>query len=272
MNGVVLGSVVFFSFFVMPLFLTRTAFGDNPKELKKVISENKIEKSIVLIPFHFLFQSESILKIQDNPPFDDKGNLIIYSLGKSDENILKFYSEKDFKGIWRIDITSEVDMKRTYSAVKLGFKKDDGISYIDFRAKNLPLDGFPHFVFAVGIGDKFTEDFLGYRTPEGSDFWGTAIVFGEPDGKNYYSHTHTLTQTGIYDFKLNFVPTKCTTKFDVEINGIKAVSYEHESHESDGQPKTLEFSAGMQKGKNIIKFVPKANGCLILGNAVLKKR
>ena len=272
MNGVLLGSVVFFSFFVMPLFLTRTAFGDNPKELKRVVSENNIEKSIILIPFHSLFQSESILKIQDNPPFDNKGNLIIYSLGKSDENILKFYSEKDFRGVWRIDITSEIDMKRTYSAVKLGFKRDDGISYIDFMTKNLPVDGFPHFISTVGIGNKFTEDFLGYRTPEGYDFWGTAIVFGEPDGKNYYSQAHTLTQTGVYDFKLNFVPTKCTTKFDIEINGIKAVSYEHKNHESDGQPKTLEFSAGMQEGKNIIKFVPKANGCLILGNAVLKKR
>ena len=273
MNGILAGMLVFFAFFVMPLFLERNTFGDNHKELKKLISENNIEKSIVLIPFYFGFHSESILKIQDNPPFDDRGNLIIYSLGKLDENILKFYSEQDFKEVWRIDIVSEIDFKRTYSATKLSFKKDDGIYYIDFAAQYLPVDGYPQFILAlIGSSNKFTEDFFGYYMPEKSDFYGSAVVFGEPDGKNHYILEHTVTQTGTYDFKLNFVPTKCTTKFNIEINDVKSVSYDNSNHESDNRLKTLEFSAGMRKGKNTIKFVPEANGCLILGNAILQKR
>ena len=274
MNGFVIGAVVFFTFFVMPLFLSPNAFGDNPRELKKVIAENKIENSIVFIPVQLLFNSESILKIQDNPPFDKSGNLIIYDLGKSDENILKFYSEQDFKEVWKITIASDVNLKRTYSAVKLDFKKDDGSSYIDFMAKDLPLSGSPQFIFELfGTGNKFTDDFFGYyMQPEESYFYGTAIFFGEPDGKNYFLHEHTVTQSGIYDFKLNFVPTKCTTRFNIEINGVKSASYDNSAHESDSRIKTLEFSAGMRKGKNTVKFVPEANGCLILGNAVLQKR
>ena len=272
MNGLLIGSIVFFTFFVMPSFLERNTFGDNQKELKKLISENKIEKSIVLIPFYFGFHSESILKIQENPPFDGKGNLIIYSLGKLDENILKFYSEQDFKEVWRIDITSEFNLKRSYSATKLDFKKDDGISYIDFAAKNLPVGGSPQFILGlIGSSNKFTEDFLGYRMPENSDFYGTLIVFGEPNGENYYLLEHTVIESGIYNFKLDFVPTKCTTKFNIEINGVKSAGYDNSAHESDSMIKTLEFSAGMQKGKNSIKFVPEANGCLILGKAVLQK-
>ena len=184
-----------------------------------------------------------------------------------------FYSERDFKEVWRIDIASEINLKRTYSATKLDFKKDDGTSYIDFMAKNLPVSGLPHFILVtIGEGNKLTEDFLGYYTPQGSDFWGTAVVFGEPDGKNYYLHEHTVPQAGIYDFKLKFVPTKCTSKFNIEINGIKSTSFDNSGHEADSQVKTLEFSAEMKKGKNTIKFVPEANGCLILGNAVLQKR
>lgn len=273
MNGILAGMLVFFTFFVMPSFLERNTFGDNQKELKKLISENKIEKSIVLIPFYFGFNSESILKIQDDPPFDSKGNLIIYSLGKLDENILKFYSELDFKGIWRIDIVSEFNLKRTYSATKLDFKKNDGNSYIDFAAKNLPVGGSPQFILGlIGSSNKFTEDFFGYYMPEESDFYGTAVVFGEPNGKNHYLLEHTVTESGMYDFKLKFVPTKCTTKFNVEINDVKSASYDNSNHESDSRLKTLEFSAEMQKGKNTVKFVPEANGCLILGNAVLQKR
>lgn len=272
MNGLLIGSLVFFTFFIMPLFLERNTFGDNHKELKKLISENKIEKSIVLIPFYFGFHSESILKIQDNPPFDDRGNLIIYSLGKLDENILKFYSERDFKEVWRIDIVSEFNLKRTYSATKLDFIEDDGISYIDFAAKNLPVNGYPHFILAlIGSSNKFTEDFFGYYMPEKSDFYGSAVVFGEPNGKNHYILEHTVTQTGTYDFKLNFVPTKCTTKFNIEINGVKSAGFDNEKHESDTILQTLEFSAEMRKGKNSVKFVPETNGCLVLSDMILQK-
>ena len=119
--------------------------------------ENKIENSIVLTHFQVPFQPESILKLQDDPPFDRHGNLIIYSLGPSDWNLLKFYSDKDFKEAWRIDLVSETGQKRTYSATKLDFIEDDGISYINFLAKDLPLRGKPQFLYGLfGMGNKFT--------------------------------------------------------------------------------------------------------------------
>lgn len=273
MNGLLIGLIVFFCFFVFPSFCKKVPFSENPYELKKIISENKIENSIIFTNFQVPYQAESTLKLQDDPPFDKFGNLIIYSFGRSDENILKFYSEKDFKEAWRIGVASEIDQKRTYSATKLDFLDDDGIYYISFLAKDLPLSGYPKFLYGIiGGGNDFTENFFGYRQPVNYNFGGTGIFFGEPDGKNYYAHSHTLKEGGIYDLKLNFMPTKCTTKFNVEINGVKSVSYDNTSHESDGSPDTLEFSAEMQRGKNIIKIVPEAGGCLILSDMILQKR
>ena len=164
-------------------------------------------------------------------------------------------------------------MKKTYTAEKLGFMRDDGISYISFLAKDMPVSGLPHFIFGILMpGNKFVEDFFNYIPAEGDFRPGLGVVFGEPDGKNHYGHEHTLKEGGIYDAKLNFVPTKCTTKFNVEINGVKSVSYDNSSHDSDSQIKMLEFSAEMKKGRNSIKFVPEANGCLILSDMILQKR
>ena len=273
LNGFFTGTLVFFVFFIFPSFCYKVGFGENPYEIKRLIEENKIENSIVLTHFQVPFQPESILKLQDDPPFDRHGNLIIYSLGPSDWNLLKFYSDKDFKEAWRIDLVSETGQKRTYSATKLDFIEDDGISYINFLAKDLPLRGKPQFLYGIfGMGNKFTEDFFDYHPPEKSVFAGTGIVFGEPDGGNYYGHEHTLKEGGVYDVKTNFVATGCTTKFYIEINGMKSAAYDNSAHLSDSLPQTLEFSAEMKKGKNIIKFVPEANGCLILSDMILQKR
>ena len=273
MNGVFAGLIVFFSFFVLPFFCRKALFGENPYEIKRIIEENKIENSIVFTQFQVLFQPETISKLQDNPPFDRHGNLIIYSLGKSDENLLKFYSEKDFKGAWRILVASEINQKRTYSLTKLDFMEDDGVSYIHFVAKDMPISGYPKFIYGIiGPGNKFTEYFFKYHPPATSNFMGTGIVFGEPDGKNYYGQEHTLKEDGIYDVKVTFVPTECTPKFYVDINGIKSAAYDNTNAENLSLPHTLEFTAGMKKGRNSIKFVPEANGCLILSDMILQKR
>ena len=276
MNGLLAGLTVFFVFFVMPVYFYKVGFGENPYKIKKIIEENKIENSIVFIPYNFLFNSGSILKIQDNPPFDKHGNLIIYSLGRADENIMKYYTKDDFKGVWKINVASEdMEQRRTFSAEKLDFVEDDGISYINFGAKNIPIKGFPTFIWGVeNFPNKFTEDFFGYHVSENFKFdgGGLAIVFGEPDGKNDFLQEHTLKLAGEYNFKLTFIPTKCTTKFHIEINGINSVSYEHKNHDLEDKPYILEFDAGMKNGRNSIKFVPEANGCLILSDMVLQKR
>ena len=273
LNGFFAGALVFFTFFVVPSFCYKVGFGENPYEVKRIIEENKIENSIVFTHFQVPFQPESILKLQDDPPFDRHGNLIIYSLGLSDANVLKFYSEKDFKEAWRIDLVSETDLKRRYSATKLNFLEDDGISYISFLAKDLPLSGNPQFVYGIfGKGNPFTEFFFDYHPPEDSVFAGTGIVFGELDGRNYYGHEHTLKEGGLYDVKLNFAATGCTTKFYIEINGMKTISYDNADHKSDSLPQTLKFTAEMKKGRNSINFVPEANGCLILSDMILQKK
>ncbi len=273
MNGLLTGLVVFFAFFLIPLYCYKVGFGENPYKIKRIIEENKIENSIVFTHFQVPFQPESILKIQDDPPFDKHGNLIVYDFGKLNENMLKFYSEKDFKEAWKIELVSENGLERNYSAKKIDFIEDDGVSYISFLAKDLALSGLPKFHYVIlGAGNKFAEDFFDYHPPENSTFAGTGIVFGEPDGKNYYDHEHSLKEGGKYDCRLTFVATGCTTKFYVDINGIKSASYNNAGNEKQSLPQTLEFTAEMKKGKNSIKIVPEANGCLILSDMILQKR
>jgi hypothetical protein len=273
MNGLFAGLIVFFSFFVLPSFCNKSPFGENPYEVKRIIEENKIENSIVFTQFQVSFQPETTFKIQDDPPFDRHGNLIIYSLGRSDENLLKYYSEKDFKGAWRILVSSDIAGKRRYSLTKLDFMEDDGVSYINFMAKDIPISGYPKFIYGIlGSGNKFSEDFFKYRPPAPLNFMGTGIFFGEPDGKNYYGHEHTLKEGGTYDVEVTFIPTECTTKFHIDINGIKSASYDNTDEKDLSLPKTIEFSAEMKKGKNSIKFIPEADGCLILSDMVLQKR
>ena len=280
MHGFVAGALIFFVFCSFPLFTWKLPGLYNPIVIERIIKENNIKNSIVMLPFHLLFHFESILRLQKNPPFDEHGNLIIYSRGKDDENIRKYYSEKDFEAIWKIEVESE-DIagnplsNRIFRAEKIPFLEDDGRYYTNFGHKMVPSDGSPQMVYVLDNSyNKVLEDILGsYRSDNFRfDDQGLFIIFGDKAGKNYYGFEQSVKSEGIYDIRITMIPTKCTPDFYVESNGIKSGTYVHAGTENDGLPYLLEFSAEMKKGKNKLKIVPKSNGCLILSDMILQKR
>ena len=280
MHGFVLGALIFFIFSCMPLVPNKLPGLNNPAAIERIIKENNIKNSIVLLPFHLLFHFESILRIQKNPPFDEQGNLIIYSRGRSDENVRKYYSEKDFEAMWKIEVESEDSginaplANRLFRAEKIPFLKDDGRYYANFGHKMLPASGQPQMVSILDNSyNKVLEDVLGPYLSENFRFeeQGIFIIFGEKTEKNYYGFEQSVKSEGIYDIRITMIPTKCTPNFSIEINEVKSVSYTHENTENDGLPYTLEFDGKMKSGKNKLKIVPEANGCLILSDMILQK-
>lgn len=281
MHGFVAGALIFFMFFSFPLFPKKLPGLHNPAVIEKIIEENNIKNSIVMLPFHLLFHFESILRLQKNPPFDGHGNLILYSRGeKSDTNLRKYYSEKDFEAIWKMeiekeDIAGDALANRVFRAEKLSFLEDDGIYYANFGHKMIPAEGQPQMVYVMDNSyNKILEDILGpYRSDNFKfDDQGLFIIFGEKAGQNYYGFEQSVKREGIYNVKITMIPTKCTPNFSVEINGIKSAAYAHEDTGNDGSPYVLEFDGTMQSGRNKLKIVPEANGCLILSDMILQKR
>lgn len=276
LKAVLIGSAVFFTFFIMPSFFYRNFGSDNPEKIKKLIENNHIENSIVLLPEHGDFHFESILKFHKNPPFDEHGNLVVYSKGKMDENLLKYYTKDDFKSVWKIEIESEeYYQQRNFRAKELGFLENDGVSYVNFGKKITPTDGQPTLAYILTNSyNKIAEDFLGHYLSEGFKFdeVGLFIIFGELKEDGYYGFEHSLKDAGEYNFRLTMIPTHCTSDFYIEVNGIKSATYSHENNENDGLPHRIDFSAEMKNGKNKFKIVPESRGCLILSDMVLQKR
>ena len=276
LKAVLIGLAVFFTFFIMPSFLYRNFGSDNPEKIKKLIENNHIENSIVLLPEHGDFHFESILKFHKNPPFDGHGNLVLYSKGKMDENLLKYYTKDDFKSVWKIEIESEeYYQQRNFRAKELDFLENDGVSYVNFGKKITPTDGQPTLAYIVTNSyNKITEDFLGHYLSEDFKFddVGLFIIFGDLKDDSYYGFEHSLKDEGQYDFRLTMIPTYCTSNFYIEVNGIKSATYSHENNENDGLPHRIDFSAEIKKGRNRFKIVPESRGCLILSDMVLQKR
>ncbi|MBO4710759.1 hypothetical protein J5681_02440 [bacterium] len=276
LKAVLMGSAVFFTFFILPHFFYRNFGSDNPEKIKKLIENNHIENSILLLPEHGDFHFESILKFHKNPPFDENGNLVIYSKGKMDENLLKYYTKNDFKSVWKIEIESEeYYQQRIFRAKELDFIEDDGISYVNFGKKITPTDGQPTLAYILDNSyNKIAEDFLGHYLSKDFKFdeVGLFMIFGDLKDDSYYGFEHSLKDGGFYDLKLTMIPTKCTSNFYIEINGIKSAGYIHENTEGDGQPHRIYFNAEMNKGRNKFKIVPESKGCLILSDMILKKR
>ena len=273
MQGVVAGMILFFTFSVLPLFLFKNFGADNPSEIKKLIKNNKIENSILLLPEHSDFHFESILKFHKNPPFDEFGNLVIYSKHKMDENLRKYYAVSGFKSVWKIDYDY---LERRFRAEELGFAEDDGSSLVIFGKNVLPSDGQPTLAYMLGnLYNPIAENAFGPYLSENFKFDNTGLfmIFNELGEESFYGFEHSVKSEGTYDFKLTVVPaTRCRSNFHLEVNGVKSQSYRHPEAPWDGFSQSLEGSAELKKGKNKFKIVPESPGCMIVSDMLLQKR
>lgn len=256
MKGILFAAVINFSFFIIPNLLFKHSDSDDLYKLKKTISDNKIENSIVMLPFSFAFNFTSILSVQDNPPHDKNGNLIMYSLGELlDTNIQKFYKDTEYKEIWRV--LKEED---GFKAANIGFMEDDGRSRIELEGKYFPLSGMPQFVlimFPQMPAEPF--HFKPDKRLETSLMLLGILFDGRKD--SFHEFEHSMKNGGNFKIELKIIATECITGFDIEINGVQRVSYI--PAEKDGVEKTT-FTSPLNTGRNTFKIIPHNNGCIIL--------
>lgn len=262
--GLLLAAIIFFSTVLFPsnVFESRND-ANSPYEIKEYIEKNKIENSIVLLPFSIIFHFHSIMTIQDNPPHDKFGNLIMYSMGDYDSDIQKFYKDTGYRSIWRIYKNND-----SFAGQQLEFIEDDGKYRVEFESKFIPVYGTPYFI--LGIWDHLISEEFKF-IPNGSAkfrFMALGVLFQGTD-ERLYGFEHSVKNGGNYELELAIAVTECTAGFDIEINGIKTAHYKPEK----GQVRIekFKFSSSLKAGKNIFKIIPEKDGCIILDYMDMKK-
>ncbi|MGI6395535.1 MAG: hypothetical protein ACOX2F_12560 [bacterium] len=245
--GAVVAMALFLSFFLIPEVIVKFDDAKNLKQIKELIKKEKIENSIVMLPFDYDFHFHSILSVQDSPPYDKNGNLIIYSRGHSaDQNIRKFYKDSRFKKIFMI-VKEEEDFKAT----EIPFLEDDGNYHIIMEMKSIPTKGSPQ---VVGIVESSTFGVSNFTSAAGLLFDGRE--------NSFFEFEHSIKSSGNYKIELAAIEFECSTGFIVEVNGVKKGEFHPTSKEM--LTKMFSFSTPLKSGKNSFRITPLSNGCIVL--------
>lgn len=255
-SGLIISGMIFFSVMFVKKNLFENDAVHNPNKIKNIIEKNNIENSIVMLPFSYVFHFHSILNVQDDPPYDRFGNLIMYSMGEVDENIQKFYKDTKYRSIWRIS-----ESKGDYLLESLDFLEDDGCYKVEFELKLISSCGQPFFVSPM-LENMDSSEFS-YSSSENVKFSMNAlgVLFREsPD--NYYEFEHSVKKGGEYRIDLGIIATECLVEFYIEVNGVKTAYYRPDKKEISNE--TITFKAILKDGKNRFRIVPVKEGCIVL--------
>ncbi len=256
LTGSLAAMIIFFTFYLMPEMLFKFEEADNLAKVKSLIKEGEIEKSIVLLPHSFIFHHHSILSVQDDPPHDKYGNLIIYSFGEQlDKNIQKFYKGSKYDKIVKVNKN-----ENNFSIIEIPFLEDDGKYHTEFEIKFIPLRGKPKFVLGIlHINEAPVFDF----TPaENVEFRHGAIGVLFDSQEEFYEFEHSVKQNGDYEIDLAIVETGCTVNFSIEVNSENKIDF-HPSENGIRMGK-ITFISKLNAGRNTFKIIPHDKGCLIL--------
>jgi len=255
-SGLIISAMIFFSVMFVKKNLFENEKVYNLNKIKKIIEENNIENSIVMLPFSYLFHFHSILNVQDDPPHDRFGNLIMYSMGEVDENIQKFYKDSKYCSIWRISEKND-----EYLPEKLHFLEDNGSYKVEFELKFIPSAGQPFFVSPMLETHASSE--FSYSPTENVRFSMNALGVLFQEGKdNYYGFEHSVKTEGEYKIELGIIATECLVEFFVEVNGIKTAHYK--PVDKNIRNEMVSFTAFLKAGKNKFRIVPVIDGCIVL--------
>ncbi|HQM85967.1 MAG TPA: hypothetical protein PLD55_14910 [bacterium] len=263
-SGLIISGAIFFSVMFVKKNLFENEKVYNLSKIIKIIEDNNIENSIVMLPFSYVFHFHSILNVQDEPPHDRFGNLIMYSMGEVDENIQKFYKDSRYSSIWRI---SEKDDE--YLLQELDFLEDNGSYKVEFELKFIPSAGQPFFVLPM-LENRDSSEFS-YSQTENVRFSMNALgVLFRAGGYNYYEFEHSVKKGGDYTIDLGIIATECLVEFFVEVNGIKTAHYKPDKHGISNEK--IPFQTKLKDGKNRFRIVPVIDGCIVLDYMTINQR
>jgi len=263
-SGLIISGMIFFSVMFVKKNLFENEAVYDPEKIKTLIKENHIENSIVMLPFSYVFHFHSILNVQDDPPHDRFGNLIMYSMGEVDENIQKFYKDSKYSSIWKISENSD-----GYYAEKLHFLDDDGSYKVELELKFIPSAGQPFFVSPM-VENRDSSEFS-YTQTENVRFSMNALgVLFRGGAENYYEFEHSVKTEGEFEIELGIIATECLVDFFVETNGIKTAHYK--PVDKNIRNEIISFTAQLKAGKNKFRIVPVIDGCIVLDYMTINQR
>ncbi|HOB71686.1 MAG TPA: hypothetical protein PKM18_07865, partial [bacterium] len=90
-------------------------------------------------------------------------------------------------------------------------------------------------------------------------FFTLALLF-DGRGDSHYQFEHSIKKEGGYKLEIKVINTKCSTGFDIEINGSKQTTY----HPDEEGVYKHSFFSPLNSGRNTFKIIPHDKGCLIL--------
>lgn len=264
--GFIISSVVFFSYHIFPIFVTKPPY-KTPQNVrvKEIIEEKGIKNSIIMLPFCVFFETYSPLTIMDDPPYDKYGNLIMQSVSLPeivsdvDKNILKYYNNSQYKAVWKFD--EDKKNPGDFKVRKLEFLENDDKFIVEFEVKSIPVSGLPYFSFP--IWSDYVENELGFFPGKTLPLRYLGLLLQFRKGReNWYGFEHSVVNSGDYQFELAYVASSCATGFDIEINGKQAFTVDPKINPEEVQ-KTV-FEAKLKKGRNKFRIIPKKDGCIVL--------
>ena len=263
--GIFVSTLIFFAFFVMPHLLVKTDPPDNLKTVKTLIEKENIKNSIILIQHTFTFHFYSILSIQDDPPHDKHGNLIIYSLGEIlDRNIQKFYNGSKYSKIIKINKNDN-----DFSLSEVPFLENDDSYHAEIEMKFIPLRGKPKFV--IGFLHIIEASFFDFKPTDNVNFsYGAQGILFDKSRENFYEFEHSVKNSGNYMVNIALVQTACTVKFSVMVNGTAATEFNPDN--TGITIKMITFPSPLNAGKNTFRIIPHNEGCLILDYMNISER
>jgi hypothetical protein len=263
LTGLLVAVVISFSIFVIPDSLEKNESVYDLQKIKDIVKEKNIENSIVLLPFRNGFVFASNLSFHHDPPHDKFGNLVVNSLGISDQNIQKFYKDTEYKEIWKFERNGN-----EFKAEKLPFLEDDGKYGFIFATKSIPVRGSPKYISPVM--PHFPNDFFSYQPDPEIEI--STVAFGilfEGGDENYYGFEHSVKRAGDYEIKTAVIETECIVDFDVKVNGKNGAHFEFERDKD--KLTILSFTAPLKAGRNSFTIVPNDNGCLVLDYMLMSR-
>lgn len=265
-----IAGLLFVSGIIMPELLSRYSdrFWVTDRSFEKAIEEQDIRDSVVFVPAAY---HSMLLNLQERPPFDRRGNLILKDLGRENLYGAAYFMETlGLKNAWAIDYYPKL---RNLAIVEElpDFRVND--IWIEFEHKGRPATGRPAYATPVAAGVKLT--YLPFTTlDEKLDFskdQGYAVLFGALSSDSYYDITHPVLDPGDYELTIEILAAPCGGEFSLTVNDAPVAVFS--AYDGEYRFTALRVTAPLRAGTNRFTFTPRTGqSCLILDYLRLKKK
>lgn len=232
---------------------------------KKVIEESGIRGSVLLLSRG----NGSYLNLQENPPFDRYGNLILKDRTTENEYLATYFDVVHGKKSFMIDY---VPGSKKEPVVRRIFPSDQNRIVIEMEFKQKPITGLPAYATRINIyrNDYYFPVGIVDEDIELSNDNAYGILFKELGEKSYYDFSHPVINEGRYDISIKMLKERCGSLFDFYVNGEKIFQIDTfgENEEED----EVFLNAFLKRGINKFMIKPiNPDSCIVVDKVEMKR-